>query len=368
MITYIKVHKKLFIILLAPFTMLMLYTSSMVPGIVDALYSRGVYKLLSWFLGLIIGLVGFSLAEMGLLLIPFVLLFFFVRLVIRLVKYNGQRKKLLQRAGLSILMTTSLIYFLFVFLWGFNYSREPVSRLMALDIRPASLEELVGTSKGLIAKANKLRAEVSEDTDGVMFLTDGKFKSLGRAPKGFDVASNIYPFLGGSSGAPKGVIMSEIMSYTGISGVFCPFTGEAHVNTAMPDSMIPSTACHEMAHARGFSREDEANYISYLVSLRHPDKDYQYSGVLLGLINCMNALYNTDREAYQVLRKTYSSGINRDLVDLRNFWSRYEGPVERASNSINNAYLKANMQKDGVKSYDRMVNLLIAEYRKEQGT
>jgi hypothetical protein len=37
--------------------------------------------------------------------------------------------------------------------------------------------------------------------------------------------------------------------------------------------------------------------------------------------------------------------------------------VERTSNRINNTYLKANNQKDGVKSYGRMVDLLIAEHR-----
>ncbi|HPE16562.1 MAG TPA: DUF3810 family protein, partial [Oscillospiraceae bacterium] len=32
---------------------------------------------------------------------------------------------------------------------------------------------------------------------------------------------------------------------------------------------------------------------------------------------------------------------------------------------MNDAYLKANAQRDGVKSYGRMVDLLLAEYRDE---
>ena len=35
-------------------------------------------------------------------------------------------------------------------------------------------------------------------------------------------------------------------------------------------------------------------------------------------------------------------------------------------NKVNDAYLKANNQTDGVQSYGRMVDLLIAEYEKEK--
>ena len=43
---------------------------------------------------------------------------------------------------------------------------------------------------------------------------------------------------------------------------------------------------------------------------------------------------------------------------------RYGG--QYFSNKINDTYLKANAQSDGVKSYGRMVDLLLAKYRKDQ--
>ena len=55
-----------------------------------------------------------------------------------------------------------------------------------------------------------------------------------------------------------------MLSYLGISGIFIPFTCEANVNATLPDWEIPFTACHELAHQRGFAREDEANYVGYL--------------------------------------------------------------------------------------------------------
>jgi 3-mercaptopyruvate sulfurtransferase SseA len=52
------------------------------------------------------------------------------------------------------------------------------------------------------------------------------------------------------------------------------------------------------------------------------------------------------------------------------YWKRFEGPVEQASTQINNAYLQANLQKDGVRSYGRMLDLVLAwhEAAKNAGT
>ncbi|WP_276929276.1 DUF3810 family protein, partial [Herbinix luporum] len=49
------------------------------------------------------------------------------------------------------------------------------------------------------------------------------------------------------------------------------------------------------------------------------------------------------------------------------YWAKYEDTVvSTVSNKINDTYLKANAQSDGVKSYGRMVDLLLAKYRKDQ--
>ena len=48
------------------------------------------------------------------------------------------------------------------------------------------------------------------------------------------------------------------------------------------------------------------------------------------------------------------------------FWSRFETPndiVANLSQKVNDTYLQANRVEDGVKSYGRVVDLLLAEYR-----
>ena len=59
--------------------------------------------------------------------------------------------------------------------------------------------------------------------------------------------------------------------------------------------------------------------------------------------------------------------MQRDLAERAEHWAQYEGPVQEASNAANDAYLKANNQSDGMRSYGRMVDLLLAEQRAGEG-
>jgi hypothetical protein len=121
-----------------------------------------------------------------------------------------------------------------------------------------------------------------------------------------------------------------------------------------------------MAHQRGFAREDEANYLAYLTCMLHPNPDFQYSGTLLALINAVNALYRYAPEQALLLQEEYSEAVRRDLLHRKLFWQQYEGPLEEISREINDSYLKANRQEDGVHSYGRMVDLLLAAYRRSR--
>ena len=59
--------------------------------------------------------------------------------------------------------------------------------------------------------------------------------------------------------------------------------------------------------------------------------------------------------------------MDADLYAHTIFWQKYEGPVAEKAEAVNDTYLKSNKQEDGVKSYGRMVDLLIAERRYRLG-
>lgn len=352
---------------LLPLTFVASYLLSFFPTFVERYYARGVFRIINQPLSLITGVLPFSLGEFIVVSVFILIPIALIVLVARIIRYRNRIRFL---NGFHLLLNITAIigvlYFIFIFIWGFNYHRVPFGNIVGLKVEPTSVVELKELCRELIIKGNGLREEVKEDENGVMTFASSKRDALKRSSRGYENAQNIYPILGGTYGRPKGVLLSEGMSYLGISGIYFPFTGEANVNMSIPYSLIPATICHEMAHQRGFAREDEANYIAYVTSVLHPDIDFQYSGTLLAIIHSMNALYRYDPEGFYSLSKLYSDGIRRDLAYIRSYWQRYEGPVERASNRMNDAYLKSNMQEDGVHSYGRMVDLLIAEFKQNQ--
>ena len=152
------------------------------------------------------------------------------------------------------------------------------------------------------------------------------------------------------------------MLFTGITGVYFPFTGEANVNIAIPDLLLPATTLHEMAHQRGIAPEDEANFLAFAVGRLHPDIDFQYSSTVLALIHAMNALNAQDAELATTLRSQYSEAVNRDLAAYRQFWKTYEGKTNEVADRVNDTYLKSNRQEEGIRSYGKMVDLLLGYY------
>ena len=54
------------------------------------------------------------------------------------------------------------------------------------------------------------------------------------------------------------------------------------------------------------------------------------------------------------------------MAENAKYHAKYAGPGREALTKTNDAYLKANNQKDGERIYGRMVDLLLAQYRYEK--
>jgi hypothetical protein len=360
---YLKSYRRAYLCLLLPAGALLAHVFSFFPDVVEKYYSKGLNRLTIHILSTVTGVFPFSVAELLSVLLVVLIACRLIRAVILLVKEKTVRKDIILGFLINVLMFVSICYFGFILLWGLNYYRLPFADLAQLKVRPASTEELVNVCESVIDRANTLREKVDEGQDGVMRVSGGRSHIFGLASAGYKKAAKKYPELGGIYGKPKSVFLSEAMSYAGISGVYCPFTGEANVNASIPDAILPCSICHEMAHQQGFAREDEADYIAYLTCNLDPDTDYQYSGTLLALIRSMDMLRSYNIDKYNQLQKRYNVGVNRDLANISAYWDKYEGPFTRTTSDINDIYLKSNNQKEGTYSYNRMVDLLIAEYR-----
>ena len=347
---------------LIPLSILIRWLSSLSPSTVERVYSQGIYPAIMKSVSRLTGIIPISFWELFIIAMVIFVPFVIIRIIIRCVKRRSLSPVVPFLANIAMIL--SLWFFLSSLLLNLYYERKPFEDLAELDTRPSTVDELYDLCRWLIDNTNRLREQVETDENGIMKVSGGFESVRDRAQIGFDIAAREYPFLRGRYGKPKKVIFSRIMSHTNIIGLYCALTGEANIDTDIPDMEIPSTIMHEMAHQRGFAPEDEANYIAWVACMSHPDADFRYSGSVMALQYAMNALYSVSPEKYYELAKTYSLGYYNDLKNLQEYWKQFQGTTKKVASKMNDTYLKLNGEPDGVRSYGRMVDLLLAERRK----
>ena len=112
---------------------------------------------------------------------------------------------------------------------------------------------------------------------------------------------------------PKAILASAPFSYTGILGIYIPFTGEANLNVAAPSFVVAVSAAHEQMHQKGYSREDEANFLSIQACLSDEHVYLRYSGALYAFRYLYNALYRVDQQLYNRLLQETPAQLLQEL-------------------------------------------------------
>ena len=349
--------------------MLLITVAKHRPNFTEEVFAKGIFHVYSQVLSFITGLIPFSLAEMGIVLGIVLVPALVVWRVVAYIKGKGNRFYLVARDLISLLCIGSLVYFMLVMGCSVNYYRKPAAEYLGLTVRDSSVEELHALHAELAERTNAIRRQLClEDEDGVFLLSVSGRALAECCDEAYDVLSEKYDIFHGVYPKPKRILFSSVMSRTELTGVYVPFTMEANVNVDIPDYSIASTMCHELAHLRGFIREDEANYISYLACMASDSLELQYSGLMEALILTGNAMYGKNPDLYYEVRAQYDDGVNRDLAANSAYWAQFHNTkVSNTTEKLNDTYLKANNQSDGVQSYGRMVDLLLAEYRKNHG-
>ena len=308
-------------------------------------YAQWVYPWLSGTLARFFGLFPFPVGEL-------LLYFLLISCVLYGFCHLGQWKKIVS----GTLFLISLLFFIYTVNCGINYYRRPFSDYLeyrAGRYSEKELEELLGW---LTQRVNAVYTETGGQE---------RRKVQNEAVKAMEKLGEQYPQLAGYYPRPKPLAWSYFFSVQQLCGQYSPFTVEANYNREMPDYNIPHTICHELSHLRGFMREDEANFIGYLACIGSDSPSYRYSGYLTGWVYATNALAKTDMEAYLELCGALDERAWVDLRGNNEFWARYDGKAAEVSNQLNDTYLKINSQADGVKSYGRVVDLMLAYARKQ---
>jgi hypothetical protein len=253
----------------------------------------------------------------------------------------------------------SIIFFFFHFFWGLNYYRQSLQNQLHIKSLSYSNKELINSTQLHISKLNTLHQTITKDDSlavKVPYKRSEMYKTAAKEYKDFSLDSLDFHF---SSKSIKSSLLSNVLSYMGFSGYLNPFTGEAQVNRKIPKTNFPATVTHEMAHQLGYASEDEANYIGYLACVKSEDVYFQFSGELLAVQNLLHALSIHDRDLYKENYKKLNFGIQQNIQQNRDFWDSYQNQIQPYVKRFYDAYLKANSQKAGIKSYNAMVGYLI---------
>lgn len=315
-------------------------------------YATSIYPVAVRLIGGFFGLFYFSVGELLLYGVGAFLL-----LHTGCMLFSKARKAAVLRFVRQGLLLLSGAAFLFVFFCGINYNRRPFSEVYGYDLRPSTGEELYTLCETLLSRTNAAAVpaylEAPKRGNALSLAGQEAMYKLAENYKALDV---YYP-------PAKPVLFSGGLSYLELLGLYFPPTIEANFNSHAPLYEQGVTVCHELSHLSGFMREDEANFIAYLACVNSGDPRLAYSGLMLALSHSMGALYSVDPEGYLQLRAQYNRFLTEDFAFSSYYWRQFQGPVATFSSATNDLYLKVNSQTDGVKSYGRMVDLLLAEAR-----
>jgi len=328
----------------------------LVPGFADW-YAHHVYPVIVGVVGRLFGWFPFSVVEFGL-----------YGLIIFCILYGVRHRRQPPRLLAGTVYLCGILLFLYTCNCGVNYYARPFSGYAGLKTDAYTKEELAELCGYLVERVNETAEgnpsyrEGGGARSGLISRSDWRAEAV----RAMQAAGDRYPVLAGFYPRPKEVTVSWILSVQQLCGIYSPFTVEANFNGDMPDYNIPHTLCHELSHLKGFMREDEANFIGYLACLSSDKQMFRYSGYLTGWVYAGNALARADWEAYRDLHERLCSQAKADLAENNEFWDRYEGKVAEVSNQMNDVYLKVNSQEDGVKSYGRMVDLMLEDYKQNR--
>jgi hypothetical protein len=355
-----KIQKKqLILALLLPIQVVLVHLASKNPAIIEQYYANGIYPVISSFLRIIFGWLPFSLGD---LLIGY-LLFLFFRFFIRLI---ASRFRYFIPKTIHFTAVLSMLYFCFYLFWGLNYYREPLAKNMQYPVQKYTTNQLEKVSYQIVEKLNSHQFKITKnDTTKVVNILDQK-KMYALAELSYQELSREHPQFTYQHVSVKNSLMSWLQMYNGTAGYLNPFTGEAQVNDRIPKTGYPTTICHEIAHQIGFAAENEANFIGFLAANYSTNLYFKYASYRMAFAYCLAELRKRDPIKAKRLWSKMHTGVGKDFRASYASWEAYKNPLEPLIKKGYSSYLKANKQKNGIDSYNQVVDLLVFYFESKQ--
>ena len=226
--------------------------------------------------------------------------------------------------------------------------------------------ELIQVRNHIVEELNALTEQMERDEDGFLIyqgdMEQEAIRAMQKLGEEYELLSGYYP-------QAKGITASDFLSQQYMMGYYFPFSMEANYNTSMYIVNVPATLCHELAHLKGFIYEDDANFIGFLACINSDDPFYRYSGYL-SVLSYVEKEYKKASGKQEFGSVSLAKSVRADDIFLTSeAWERVEenavvetAVVKAASNQFTETTLVINGVSDGMKSYSRVVQLLLEYY------
>jgi hypothetical protein len=265
----------------------------------------------------------------------------------------------------TVLSVLRLFFSTFVLTFGVGYHTRPLDERMGLVTKAVSAEELKATAELLAEAVNAAAKDITFGEDGFSRMPYDRKEMNARLLTAYGAICRKYDFVQSLQSRVKPVMVSHAMSYTHITGIYSYFTGEANINVYFPCYTVVFTAAHELAHQRGISRENEANFVAFLVTEASEDPYIRYCGYLNLFEYVVYALHGVDGEAYTQIMKTLAPEVVGELQAYYDFFEEFrDSAAADVSDAVNDGFIKVNGDSNGVASYGLVVDLAVAYLNK----
>lgn len=325
-------------------------------------YAINIYPSFQGFLGRVFSFWSHSFFEAGVILLLFLTaaMLLSVLLLLILILRNSAGTKPLSFFLRFMLCVMSGLLLLYTLTGAVNYHRDSIGTVLNLPAEEPSKDSLIKLSMILAEELTEL-TDNPEWNYSLLTLYDAAYIEA-QSVNAMKQLGKKEPSLAGYYTNPKPVYFSNLLTSLGIDGIFSPFTMEANYNNQITPFLIPYTICHELAHFKGYMKEEDAGFIAYLACRNSPSRVFQYSGLFHALIFTLDALKSEAGVAeYHEIYRSLPEPVRFQLIYVMGQSQLQDSSITSVARSVNDVYLKVNAQ-SGMRSYGRIVDLLAADY------
>ena len=326
---------------------------------IESYYSKNFYYFFSIFLRFLFGWIPFSIGDILYLTAGFWLLIKIIKNAILLFKRKFTKRIFFSKLWKLFLICVT-IYVVFNIFWGLNYNRREIGWQLHLNEVVYDTLTLKLIHELLLQKVNETKQILVKHKT----IYPAKKDLFKRAKQCYDAAEKKYPFVHYKCGSVKSSLYGQLGDYLGFTGYYNPFTGEAQVNTTVPKFLLPYITLHEMGHQLGYAKENEANFSGYLAGSNSTDTLFQYSTYLDLFVYANREVYYFDSTLSKNAATKLIPEVKSDLIEWRRFNEAHTSFIEPAITWLYGKYLQINQQPKGMRSYNEVIAMLMAYYKK----